>query len=158
MSVNLNKITEKELEFLPEDVLRKEVVIPLLKKIGCFNVVDLHGTNECGLDIFFEKKDVFRRNKYYGIQCKKGHIKRTTSKNTNSIITICNQINLAFTKQFRNSENNKIYINGFYLVISGQINELAKEYISITTNKLPYLDYIDGQYLISIIYNHLHLT
>lgn len=154
MSISLNKITEKELELLSEDVLRKEVVIPLLKRIGCFNVVDLHGTNECGLDVFFEKKDVFKRNKYYGIQCKKGYIKRTTSNSPNSIITICNQIDLAFTKQFRNSENNKVYINGFYLVVSGQINELAKEYISITSKKFPYLDFIDGQFLISMLNDH----
>jgi len=41
MPIDLNKITEKKLYSLNEDVLRKEVVIPLLEREQCFNVTDL---------------------------------------------------------------------------------------------------------------------
>ncbi len=156
--IDLNRLTEKELILLTEDDFRKKIVIPLLHDIKAFSIVDLHGINECGLDIFFEQRDIFKRNRCYGIQCKKGNINRSASNIPNSIITICNQIELAFTKEFRDSENKKVKINGFYLVVSGQINGFAKEYISEKSGKLPYIDFIDGQYLISMINGHKHFN
>lgn len=151
MVINFNTITEKELKSLNEDILRKRVIKPLLDNIGCDYVMDNCGQNECGVDIFFEKKDIFGHTRYFGIQCKKGDIKKTTSENPKSIITICNQIKEAFKTEFISSEYTEVFINGFYIITSGLVNRFAQEYIMKMKKDFPYLDIIDGQQLIQIL-------
>jgi len=142
MVIDYRKITEKELKDLSENLLRREVIIPVLKDLRSGYIDDTHGQNGCGIDILIKNKDIFGREIYLGVQCKKGDIIKKASGTNRSIETIINQIKEAYKTSFISSDCKDIYINGFYVIASGRVNDFARKFIYKMS---------DGQELILII-------
>ena len=59
IKVDLDNINIDKLRELDEEPLRKNIIIPLLNYIEVQNVVDMHGSREEGIDIYFETFDIF---------------------------------------------------------------------------------------------------
>lgn len=57
--ITIHTINIDKLKALTEKELRKLVMLPLLDYIGVQNVMDLHGSNEKGIDVYFEVYDAF---------------------------------------------------------------------------------------------------
>ncbi len=152
MEPDLKNISEEKLISLPEPKLRKEIIIPLLNKIGCRNVTDKCGPEEWGVDVYFEIEDIFGRTKYFGISAKKGNLNKSSKNIPSSIITIHTQIKQAFRKTFAPSNlKTEVHLDGYYIIASGRVNRLAKEYILTMRQEFPYIDIIEGPELIQII-------
>jgi hypothetical protein len=149
----LDRLTEARLIQLSENKLRKEVLIPLLRDVGIHNLEDCHGIRECGVDILFVHNDMFGRPKLFGIQCKRGDIIKQATTISKSIITIHNQIREAFLVEFTvpGDPKGKKYIDGYYVIASGKINQYAKNYIRTRCHEFPYIDFLDGKELLRIV-------
>lgn len=156
--IDLNPLSINQLRHFSETRLRKSIIIPLLKGIGAESVTDLHGSNEQGIDVYFEWFDIFSHRRRFGIQIKKGDLVYRSRPDTNkNILTICNQIKMAFSKEIilSYSKDGKIsvHIDGYYVVISGRANQHAKDYIYQERKAFPYIHIIDGDELIRVINN-----
>ena len=157
--IDFDSLTIDSLRQLEEPELRKNVVIPLLNDYLCAeNVLDLHGNNEYGIDVYFEWYDIFSHSRNFGAQIKKGDLILTGRPDKNrNILTICNQIKLAFSKEikFADSRNGKVpkIIDGFYIMISGQTTDHVKDFIYQERKAYPYIHIIDGDELLRIIKN-----
>ena len=156
--MDLNKINSNKLKSLKENDLRKKVIIPLLNEIiGSECVIDMHGRNEEGIDVYFEANDIFGHRRRFGIQIKKGDIVCKNCPNPKSIMTILYQIESAFSKEIIlvDSEHGKISVNidGYYIFISGKTNEPAANRIYQKRKAYPFVHIIDGDELLKIIKN-----
>ncbi|MBD3340059.1 MAG: hypothetical protein GF353_13175 [Candidatus Lokiarchaeota archaeon] len=157
--IDFNLLDVNELRKLSEAELRKLIVIPLLRDyLRAENIIDSCGTNEYGIDVYFEWYDIFSHVRYFGIQIKKGNlIYRNRPDKDPNIITICNQIKSAFSKEIRfaDSNNGRVdkNIDGFYIIISGETNDQTKTYIYQERKSYPYIHIIDGNELLKIIKN-----
>jgi hypothetical protein len=160
--INLDSLTVDQLKELPENEVRRHIVIPLLKEIGAENVIDMHGRSEKGIDVYFEWRDVFYHRRRFGIQIKKGDVAYGCPPNRNTnILEICNQIEEGFSKEtiMFDSEHGKISvtIDGYYVLVSGRITQDAKDYIYEKRKKYPYIHIIDGHGIIKVLKNKIEL-
>lgn len=141
-----------------ENMLRKKILIPLLQEIGAENVQDLHGSNEWGIDIYFEHFDIFSHRRRFGVQAKTLDINFTSTPDKDrNILVICNQIEMAFSKSIPlpNSKSGKIEvsIDGYYVITTKKVIQTAAEFILKKRSKYPYLNIIDGNELQRILEN-----
>jgi len=159
--MDLDKISPHKLKTLSEEVLRKDLVIPLLKEIEAQNVTDMHGPSEKGIDVYFETYDIFGHKRRFGMQVKTIDIVQEGQAGKGNIITIMNQIEMAFSNSivFGTSEKGReeVYIDGFYILTSGKVSPNAARYIREKRNKYPYVYIIDGDETLRIIRNRKFL-
>ncbi len=152
----IDKINIDKLRSLKEDILRLDIIIPLLRFIHAENIVDMHGAGEKGVDVYFEHKDIFGHQRRFGIQTKCGDINSKSKPQNNSIMTILNQIEMAFTNGVKfgtSAKGGKIHLDGFFVITNGNVNEGAAEHIGNCRNKYSYVQIIDGGELMEIIKN-----
>lgn len=153
--LNLDTIDYVKLQKLSEKTLRQNVIIPLLDDIEADNVTDMHGSEEEGIDVYFETNDIFGHKRRFGIQIKKGNIICQNSPSPQSVITILNQIEAAFSKEniLVDSKQGKIsvHIDGYYIITSGRVNKPAKTRIYQKRKAYPFVHIIQGGELLRII-------
>ncbi|MEK9507323.1 hypothetical protein WI460_03875 [Gemmatimonadota bacterium Y43] len=117
---------------LSENDLRKDVVMPLLSATeGFFQVSDVHGTNEKGLDIVFCTRDGVRPEIWYGLQLKKGDISGG-GRQTQSVREIIDQLKLAGDHKHRIAvgKAGEYEIDHYIVACSGKISNQAREEIA----------------------------
>ncbi|MBN3033390.1 MAG: hypothetical protein JW873_04775 [Candidatus Saganbacteria bacterium] len=158
-NINLDTINIDILKSIKnEDLLRQKIIIPLLNYIFAEDVKDMHGSAEMGIDVWFENPDIFRHRKRFGVQVKCVDLvcKGKPDKNSN-IITIQNQIKMAFSHSFNFGTSSKgsegVHLDGFYIVTSGKVNKSAAEYIYSNKKEFSYIKIIDAEELMGIISN-----
>jgi hypothetical protein len=156
VELDLNKINIDRLRMLDEDTLRKNVLIPLLKYIEAQNVTDMHGSNEEGIDIYFEALDIFGNRLRLGIQVKNKNLVYTANSSNENLNTILNQIQMAFSKRIRvmtSDRSGEVYLDGFYVITSGRITQAAIDHIYENKSRYPNIQLINGERLMEIIKN-----
>lgn len=154
--IDMDCLTAEQLGRLPEDSLRRDIIIPLLEEIGAENVIDMHGRNEQGIDVYFEWPDVFGHKRKFGIQVKTRKLGfRSRPDRDANIQEIMNQIKMAFGKTvvLPDSMHGKIdaNIDGFYIVTSNEISQQARNYIYEERKAFPYVHIIDGDLFVRIL-------
>jgi len=139
---------------LSEDNLREKIIIPLLKALGAYSVENFHGSSEKGKDVYFAYKDIFGEYKHCCFFIKIGNIKKSGK---NDIRKMKGHIEEAIQRNFINPIDNKnpIYIEEFYFVCSGKINQEARDYISdlLRQKQMPSFRIFDIDKLIETILN-----
>lgn len=114
---------------LLEDDLRIKILIPLLKAMGAHSVVDMHGRNEKGKDLYFSYKDLFKRDRHCCVFIKAGDITKSGSNDIRSFkgaIEEALDIPLSSPKDFTSI----VFIEEFYFICNGKINRDANDYLA----------------------------
>jgi hypothetical protein len=157
VKVTINTINIDKLKMLDEDVLRKSILLPLLAHIEVQNIIDMHGSSEKGIDIYFETCDAFGHRRRFGVQIKNKDIVCTSQPNKVSIITIINQIKMTFSRRIKfgtsDKGNDGVHIDGFYVITSGKVIKEAADWIFENRNTYSYIQIVDGGELMEIIKN-----
>lgn len=159
ISVDLDKINIDTLRKLDEPQLRT-VIISLLKYIDAQNITNMHGSKEKGIDVYFETLDIFGNKLRWGIQVKTEDLICSARSSNKNVVTILNQVQMAFSKRIRimtSDRPGEVYIDGFYIITSGNVTSEAVEYIYDNRNKYPNIHIIDGNSLMEIIKNKDYL-
>lgn len=157
VKITINTINIDKLKTLDENVLRKSVLLPLLTHIEVQNIIDMHDSSEKGIDIYFETCDAFGHRRRFGVQIKNKDIVCTSQPNKASIITIINQIKMAFSRRIKfgtsDKGNDGVHIDGFYVITSGKVSKEAADWIFENRNTYSYIQIVDGSELMEIIKN-----
>jgi len=141
--------------FDSEDNLRKELIIPLFRKIN-YITYDNQGPDEYGTDVILKKVDVLDNDEYTSIVLKKGDIDNKSGKATSIITTIQQQVIQAAQTALDHPEIKKnTYPNHVWIVTNGKISKSAKSTFSKLFkdqfNTLTNIEYIDNNKLASLI-------
>lgn len=157
LNIALNSVIRDIGKINTEADFRKEVMIPLLKKMRFVNVCDLHGINEYGKDIIFARPSEFGEYEYWGAQLKFGYISGAINGGIQKIIE---QINVAFEMPFNDIyTKTEQYISKLLIVISQEYTENAKNRIiksiknDAIKNNIIFLDRPKVESLIDKYYN-----
>lgn len=108
---------------MKEDELRTRIfaALKLLESENKIrNVTDNCGTHEHGIDLYFDKEDIFGLHRKYGIQLKE-NIDAREIKNA------LGQLSIAFGHRFSFSPNDG-FVDYVYVIACGDITSPAKEY------------------------------
>lgn len=153
--MNLDTITFEEIIALNEKHLRLQVILPLLRELGAENIMDLHGVNELGIDIYCEWRDVFNVKRGFAIQIKAGDVTcKGRPDKSPDVIEICRQIEMTKAKEIILTDRvSKVTVDGYYVFISGKINDTARDYILSQKAIYSYLAFLDGDFLFRTIKN-----
>lgn len=131
-----------------EDRLRTKIINAMKQdKLIKQPPVDRCGTNECGVDVTFERCDNFGMYHFYGIQVKQGDIKCSAGKISKNIKEIIGQIAIAFGTPFPRSDMTPCYLDGIYLITDGEINSHARGYFTGAKTGFRNIHFICGQQL-----------
>jgi hypothetical protein len=146
------------LQRLGEFQLRKNVMIPLFKKVEKFkDIKDCHGNRKFGIDIQFYEEIGIGERLYYGVQLKTKDISGTSGKRGN-IKTIIDQAEEAHNKGFYCVEEKKNRtIDRFLVVTTGNITPKAEEIISTSLakhNLEKLISFWNGERLVDFIESH----
>ena len=123
---------------MTENALRTEVIIPLLNKTsGIFQVTDVHGVNEKGLDVIFFTQDAIRKT-CYGMQLKRGNISGGGSSDK-TVQQIINQLDLAqnFAHPVAVPPSGRYTIDRFIVATNGRISSSARDEIASRIKSVP---------------------
>lgn len=119
-----------KIQRLNEDEIINRVLLPLLSKMGYYNVkrIAYHGPAESGLDIpLFYEFDKFNNRIYYGAQVKAIDI-HTNSRKEGHAESVSNQISQALHSKFIDQEDNEEkQVDRVILVTSKKINDAARK-------------------------------
>ena len=111
-----------------ESIFTKELVIPLVQKMGFQHVRYNHGTTEFGRDILFSELDRFGNSRRYAAQVKAGDIRGGANSLIDAIIA---QIDDAFSMPVQGPGQAKNYhISELFIITSGKISENAVKKIN----------------------------
>lgn len=119
------------LEALSEDELRRDVIIPILSKTpGVYQVTDVHGTGEKGLDVVFCTVDPIRKT-WYGLQLKKGKI-AGGGRGKQTVKEIVDQLGLANDHEHyvASPPAGKYRMDRFIVASSGRVSQAARQEIA----------------------------
>lgn len=108
-------------------------------------ILDIHGSNEYGLDLIIIKFDPFKKLRAYGVQIKTGDIK-CFGKPTQKIKEIIGQLSIAFG-QFVYIDGNDYKLDGFYVITNGRFLDNTENYIKSACIGIRNLHFIDGESL-----------
>ena len=137
-----------------ESLFVNNLVLPLLRKMKFLSIQHNHGAKEFGKDIVFSKIDEFGFIDYYGIQVKAGNI---SGKVNSSIDELIGQINDSFLIPYKQiGIENNLYINAFYIIISGRFSENAREKLLHKMNPVfkGSVKFIDKDKILELIYKY----
>lgn len=147
------KSNEKALELYTkninnEDLLRKNIIIPLFRLKGFKNVIDVHGTDEHGRDVVCYINDFFDNRINIGIQIKAKKI-HCTVKRKGTVNEIITQLNEAFRMPFRDIfTTSERMIHQMYIVSSKEVTPTAQaEIISGNYDYKNFVHFMDGKQL-----------
>lgn len=116
-----------------EDRFCKEVLEPLLNKMGFVSVRYVHGDDEYGRDFIFAEETPFNELRHYGLQAKRGKISGGTKSDIDTILSqIQDSFAMPYTKEPK--ARSEIYISTMIIAISGEFTRNAIEKIR---NKMP---------------------
>ncbi|MBG6233819.1 hypothetical protein IWX76_000374 [Pedobacter sp. CAN_A7] len=133
-----------------EILYSKEVIMPLLLKMGFLNISYSHGNREFGKDFVFSATDKFGNFIHYGMQVKAGDI---NGKVNGQIDQLIGQIDDAFKIPFRLKTEQLQCISYLYIVISGNFTENAIEKIlyKIPAKYNEYVKMLDKESVIQLL-------
>ena len=137
---------------LLEADFRRKIVIPLLKALGAFATEDFHGPSEKGKDVYFAYEDIFGENKHCCFFIKIGDVKKSGK---NDVRNMKGAIEEAVQREFISPLDNRtsIYIEEFYFLCSGKVNQDARAFISehLRKRQMPNFKIFDIDKLIETI-------
>ncbi len=122
---------KEDVESLSEDDLRQSILIPLLFALGCKDIRDNCGPQECGKDILYLSRDHFLKEKIWGgVILKIGDIKKAV------LDTVHRQLSDAIN-QFVDPDDprQKAQLHEVLIVTSGEITIDAQKYIHEQSGK-----------------------
>jgi hypothetical protein len=134
MRFNEKTIIEK-LESLNEDIMSRDVIVPLYKRRfkGKYHEIEFTGGNkvtEQGCDVtYYEITHDTKAKEYTGVQVKQGNIDSSKNPNT-GIASISIQAEQAFTKKMYNTKDKtSYYIKTFVILTTGNVLPVARSII-----------------------------
>lgn len=145
---------KEELQKLSEDDLRKKIVIPMMKRLGCVKVEDWCGPREEGKDVLYIKKDTFRDDTCGAIILKNRRDITKSRRDNHDVREIKSQIEEAMTSEIINPLEpvEKINLHELCIMTSYEINKDARKFIYSSCGKImPYIKFIDGDKLVRLI-------
>jgi len=115
-----------------EDAFCRELLHPLLRRMGFLLVRYTHGKKEYGKDFTFSEITPFGNHRHYGLQAKAGNV----SGGVNAAIDeLLGQVSDAFSMPYYEiGSKEQRYISTFIIAISGSFTENAREKI---VEKMP---------------------
>jgi len=121
-------------EILNEEVkFTIEVLLPLFRNMGFFDVKYNHGKREFGKDVTFSEIDKFGVRRNYGVQVKAGNLSGEAGSEIDKIIA---QIGDAFSMSYIDTTSReKRYISDLIIAISGRFTGNAKDKIIEKVNQ-----------------------
>jgi hypothetical protein len=122
----------KELYTRDEEAFCKQVLQPLLKRMGFSRVRYTHGPDEHGRDFVFCDETRFGEVRYCALQAKTGNISGGARSQVDEIFR---QIRLGFRRPFEELDEEK-YISEFIVAISGHFTSDAKQAIRTELKRL----------------------
>lgn len=135
-------------KFKNEDKLRKLIIKILKNTQGVGEVRDVCSGIEFGVDIVYQKEDIFKVNRLYGMQIKTTNIRSTSNRITKNVKEIIGQLAIAFGHRFTPFDK---YLDAIYIVTSGEINNYAHDYIRSARLGFREIFFIDNHELIKFI-------
>lgn len=115
-----------------EDIFCKEVLAPLLRRMGYTFVRYSHGNMEYGKDFTFSEITPFGNYRHYGLQAKAGNISGEVNSEADELL---GQLNDAFSMPYYElGVKEPRYISTFIIAISGRFTKNAREKI---VEKMP---------------------
>lgn len=134
-----------------EDSFCKELLLPLIRRMGFSFVRYSHGKKEYGKDFTFSELSPFGHYRHYGLQAKAGDI----SGGANSAIDgLIGQINDAFAMPYYEvGSKDPRYISTFIIAISGKFTENARDKIVEKTPKglVGSVYFLDREYISELV-------
>lgn len=148
-SKDLSKLKEKSLHL----VIKEALDINKTKRDIEEFVDYIHGSNECGLDFAFSKRDNFGLVKIYGMQVKAVDIKLTRKRNISiNVKELIAQALMAYSRDLKDVGLGKYpQIDGLYIVTNKIISPDAKIWINTTAKYLKNLHYLEKDSLYDFI-------
>lgn len=132
-----------------EEEFTLKMVIPALKKVGCFDVRYNHGSDEYGKDVIYKYRDNLQRTNLGAVQIKFGDI---SGEANGTLDVILNQIDDAFRMHYIDvSENREQNILQLLIICSGKYTRNAKEKILKKLDKGYDVRFWDGQDVLNIL-------
>jgi hypothetical protein len=130
--VALSGLPWKDEYAIKEDAFCRQLLHPLLRRMGFVSVRYTHGTREYGKDFTFSELTPFGHFRHYGLQAKAGDV----SGGVNAAIDeLLGQIADAFSMPYYElGSKDPRYISTFIIAISGRFTENAREKI---VEKIP---------------------
>lgn len=115
-----------------EDAFCREILAPMLRRMGFLSVRYTHGRKEYGKDFTFSELTLFGDFRHYGLQVKAGNVSGGVNSDIDELI---GQINDAFYMPYYElGSKDPRYISTFVIAISGHFTENAREKI---VEKMP---------------------
>lgn len=134
----------KRLRALDETSFRRDVMVPLLRKMGYESVSDVHGVNEHGLDIIYFSKDKGRRY-LCGMQLKVGDIHSNKRKPNSPVQTLIRQAQEALSYKFEvPHEEGRYPLSRLEVFTSGSISQPASDTIKNNSNRPIAVEFFGG--------------
>lgn len=128
-----------------EPLFTKEVVIPVLRRMGFQSVRYNHGVTEYGRDVLFSEVDKFSRVRHYAAQVKAGSIDASNGTLLNQLIA---QIDDAFAMPIKGAGKARLlHIAEVFVICSGRISEGAVERLNqkLDPRLAGSLHFLDGE-------------
>lgn len=127
-----------------EAKLRKQIQEILEQDRTIKRVDDKCSGIEFGVDLIFEREDIFGIIRKYGIQIKAKNIKATKNRNSESVKEIIAQLAIAFGHPFPPDGKN---LDAVYVITNKEINSFAQEHIRAARIGFREIYFIDKQHL-----------
>lgn len=110
-----------------EDLFCRELLYPLLRRMGFLFVRYTHGKKEYGKDFTFSEGTPFGHHRHYGLQAKAGDVSGSVNAAVDELL---GQIADAFSMPYYElGSKDPRYISTFIIAISGKFTENAREKI-----------------------------
>lgn len=114
-----------------EDLFCREMLYPLLRRMGFLFVRYTHGKKEYGKDFTFSEATPFGNHRHYGLQAKAGDVSGSVNAAVDELL---GQIRDAFKMPyFELGSKEPRFISTFIIAISGKFTENAREKIAHET-------------------------
>lgn len=140
------------IQTLPEDDFSKNILMPLLSKLGYTNIEFNGGAYEQGKDIIAHMPAALGKDEIHVFQSKKFKSKRSTASRE-SFSEYIYQLNLCIQKPITLSDGSKRRPNKVYFVTPYQVDSRHLEE-QFETLSLPNIEVLDGEYLADSITKH----
>jgi len=130
--IALGGLAWRDVHFANEDLFCREILEPLLRRMGFLFVRYTHGRREYGKDFTFSEQSTFGSLRHYGLQAKAGDVSGAVNAQVDELI---GQVNDAFAMPFYElGSADRRFISTFVIAISGHFTENAREKI---VEKIP---------------------
>jgi len=141
----------KLLQELDEATFRTDVLLPLLKRMGYYDVRERHGPDEYGKDITFREVSPLGDN-YYAVIVKVGDISGA-ARGKKNLDAVQSQINMAFSMPIEDIEAKKKHdVNHVIVWTTGKIsNNAQRRIMENKAREYRNIDFKDGQATIELL-------